>query len=402
MTILDKYVLSQTMRRLTIALGIVLLTLVLERVLRLFEFAAANNAAFGLVIKMAVNLLPHYLGLALPAAFFISVLLLMAQLGDNSELDVILGSGQSVSRIARPVIIVGFAMSLFSVGLLGYLQPLTRYGYRAIRYVGTNAFWTEAISKQKFYAPAEGVTIFANGVDLGGSIASGVFVHQIDKDGIETTITAKFGHVATETQGDQAQIVLEDVVQIVEQPDEPPYVFNLKTMTFTPDFLVEPGPFRPRGDDARELTLGELARLNEHPEIDTESGESIPPAKLNAELNARLVRSASVAVMPFLAVPMGMAAKRRRRGAAIATASIMLLLYHYALQLGEGLVGLGMVSPLFGLWIPLAVFALLCMNLLRRIDRRLRPDPFEKLFDWVDSALKTLNPRNWFKRQSSK
>ena len=73
MTILDKYVLSQTMRRLFIALSIVLLTLILERVLRLFEFAAANNAAFGLVLQMAANLLPHYLGLALPAAFFISI-----------------------------------------------------------------------------------------------------------------------------------------------------------------------------------------------------------------------------------------------------------------------------------------------------------------------------------------
>ena len=72
-----------------IALSIVLLTLVLERVLRLFEFAAANNAAMGLVFQMAANLVPHYLGLALPAAFFISILLLMAQLGDDNELDVI-------------------------------------------------------------------------------------------------------------------------------------------------------------------------------------------------------------------------------------------------------------------------------------------------------------------------
>ena len=78
MTILDKYVLSQTMRRLTVALSIVLLTLVLERVLRLFEFAAANNAAITLVLQMAASLLPHYLGLALPAAFFISILLFMA------------------------------------------------------------------------------------------------------------------------------------------------------------------------------------------------------------------------------------------------------------------------------------------------------------------------------------
>lgn len=401
MTILDKYVLSQTMRRLSVALGIVLLTLVLERVLRLFEFAAANNAAFGLVLQMAANLLPHYLGLALPAAFFISILLLMAQLGDNNELDVILGSGSSVRRMSRTVIFTGVILSILSVLLSGYVQPYSRYAYRAIRHAATHAVWSEAITAQTFFAPVKGLTILANDIDLGGRGLAGVFVHQIDDKGQEMTITAATGDVETNHETGQTVIVLEDVVQIIEQPDKSPYTLFLGKLTYIPDFPFEPAPFRERGDDQRELTLGELWRRNAQPQPETGSKHDIEQNKLIAEVNGRLVRSLSVATMPFLAVPMGIAAKRRRRGPAVATAAILLLLYHYSLEVGEGLVGLGVVTPLIGLWIPFAVFSLFCINMFWRIDQRLRPNKFELLFDKLDSAIQLIKQRFWPKRQIS-
>lgn len=394
MRLLDTYILSQTLRRLAVALGIVLLTLVLERVLRLFEFAAANNAAFGLVLQMTMNLLPHYLGLALPAAFFISVLLLMAQLGDSSEIDIMRGSGVSVGRMARPIILTGVLLSLLSLFLFGYAQPLTRYGYRAIRYQASNALWTDAISEQRFYAPAKGVTLLADEVDLDGVGFRGLFIHQIADDGTQTAMTAASGQVETDAAG-QAVIRLEDVVRIDQQPDMPPLTYHLGHFTLAPDFPMQPAPFRPRGDDQRELTLGELWGRLAQPDADARF--PVDRKKLDAEFHARLVRSASVALMPLLAVPMGMAAKRRRRGTAVATAAVMLLLYHYALQLGQGLVGMGAVSPLLGLWLPLALFALVCVNLFRRIDGRLRPDPFEALLDRADRLLQMLRPRSWWK-----
>ncbi len=401
MTILDKYVLSQTMRRVAVALGIVLLTLVLERVLRLFEFAAENNAAFGLVLQMAVNLLPHYLGLALPAAFFISVLLLIAQLGASSELDVIRGSGLPISRMARPIILTGMLLSVLSLVLFGYAQPMARYGYRAIRYQASNALWTDAIADHRFYAPAKGVTILVDDVDLDGTGFGGLFIHQITEAGAETTMTAARGRVETEAETDQATILLEDVVRTDLQPGLPPLTYRLKTFSFVPDFDLRPPPFRPRGDDQRELTLGELWGRLSRPETVAAAGHPIGQAKLAAEFNARLVRSASVSLMPLLAVPMGMAAKRRRRGAAIVAAAVMLLLYHYALELGQGLVGMGAVSPFLGLWVPLGVFALVCLGLFRRADHSLRPDPFEGLLDRVDRLMRMLKPRSWRKGRSS-
>ncbi|MDC0116036.1 LptF/LptG family permease [Octadecabacter sp.] len=400
MTILDKYVLSQTMRRLAIALTIVLLTLILERALRLFEFAAANNAAIGLVFQMAANLLPHYLGLALPAAFFISILLFMAQIGDTNELDVILGTGSSVRRMARMLLVSGVILSMLSILLLGYIQPYSRYAYRAVQHVATHAVWNEAITERTFFTPVKGLTILADKVDFGGDGLGGVFVHQVADDGAITTITAATGDVTTNEFTSQSIITLQDVIQIIEQPGRAPYTIMVQQLDFIPDVPLGPVPFRDRGEDQRELTLGELWDRYRHPLPDPESDTE--RLKLAAELNARLVRSMSVATMPLLAVPMGISAKRRRRGPALAIAGLLLLMYHFALQFGEGFVALGVVSPLFGLWVPFAIFSLFCVYLFRRVDQRLRPNKLGRFLDRVDSGIEFIKTRLLPKRRSSR
>ena len=78
---------------------------------------------------MAANLVPHYLGLALPMAFTAAIFIAAARLSDDNELDVMLTTGRSITRLATPYFVLGLLLSLFSVYLLGYLQPLARYGY---------------------------------------------------------------------------------------------------------------------------------------------------------------------------------------------------------------------------------------------------------------------------------
>lgn len=401
MSIIDKYLLSLTVRRLMIALSIVLLTLVLERVLRLFEFAAANNAAIGLVFQMAANLVPHYLGLALPAAFFISILLLMAQLGDDNELDVILATGSSVRRMGRVIIVSGVVLSILSLLLLGYLQPYSRYAYRAVRHVATHAVWNEAITEKTFFTPTKGLTILADEVDFGGKGLGGVFVHQLSDDGSKMTITAETGQVETDDVTGETKIILQNAIQLIEKPGRAPYTLFLGQLTYKPDFAFQPAPYRPRGREQRELTLGELWQRSRNAVPEGSETGDIEPSKIAAELHARLVRSLSIIAMPFLAIPMGISAKRRRRGPAIATAVLLLLLFHYTLQVGEGLVGIGVTSPLIGLWIPLAVFSFFCVRLFWGIDQRLRPNKFEQFFDRLDSGIQFIKARLTSKKRTS-
>jgi hypothetical protein len=70
------------------------------------------------------------------------------------------------------------------------------------------------------------------------------------------------------------------------------------------------------------------------------------------------------------------------------------------LEMGEGLVGLGVVSPLIGLWLPFVIFSVICISLFRRLDQRLRPNAFEKMFDRVDTIFKAAKSRVWPKRRA--
>src|SRR3546814_12919461 len=89
------------------ALGISLCALLLERLLRLFNLLAETGSPFGVVLELAANLVPHYLGLALPAGFFIAVFVAVARLSEENELDAMLASGLSIYRLSRPYILAG-------------------------------------------------------------------------------------------------------------------------------------------------------------------------------------------------------------------------------------------------------------------------------------------------------
>ncbi|HUF56020.1 MAG TPA: LPS export ABC transporter permease LptF [Thermohalobaculum sp.] len=397
LTLIDRYLLAQTFRRLMVALGVVLLALVLERILRLFEFAADHGGAFLQVLQMAVNLLPHYLGMALPAGFFISILLLMARLGDDNEIDVLLSSGLSIRRLARPLLLTGALLTVFSIVLYGYVQPYSRYAYRAIRHAAVSAVWDGSVPPQTFLTPAEGLTLYADQADADGQRLGGVFVHQRDAGGREVVSTAERGRLHADYDIGRAYLVLEDGVQVVTRPEKPPLTVAFDELTLSRDFPLEPPPYRDRGRDEREMTLHELWRgvPSTTPGAaegngDDEDSESVGTVERLGEAHGRLVRALSITLMPLLAVPMGIAAKRRRRGKAIVVAAVILVLYHHMLETGEGLVQMGAIPAFLGLWLPFAVFAGVCAVLFRRAEKQPGQNPFEYVFERFDTLVEHL------------
>src|SRR5258706_13779827 len=89
MKTIDYYILKKTIWPLSAAIGIVLVAMLLERLIHLLDLVVNQGGPFFLLLKMLINLVPTYLGLALPAAFFVGVLLAAIRLSGDSELDAI-------------------------------------------------------------------------------------------------------------------------------------------------------------------------------------------------------------------------------------------------------------------------------------------------------------------------
>ncbi|HBK92443.1 MAG TPA: LPS export ABC transporter permease LptF, partial [Parvularcula sp.] len=98
MGLLDRYILRTVLTPLALALAVAAMLLMIEQMLRLFDFVLAEQGPVDVVWRMLANLVPHYLSLALPLGAFLGVMLAFRNLSMSSELDAMNSSGASIAR----------------------------------------------------------------------------------------------------------------------------------------------------------------------------------------------------------------------------------------------------------------------------------------------------------------
>jgi lipopolysaccharide export system permease protein len=363
LTIIDRYLIRQILLTCLVMTGVGLAILVLERLLRLFSLVANPNQAFSYVGQMLVLLLPHYLSIALPAAFFFGVLLTFRRLQRDSEFVVLSAIGQSLGRLLAPACGLALVMTVLAMIIVGWLSPHARYGYRALKAQVAEASLSAAVLGGTFIN-AQGVTFFAERAEpaADGLRLAKVFVYQEAEDGGRVVVTGQHGLLGQLGADAIPVLVLEQGLRA-----EIPAGGRPETLTFSnlswPVIADEDGSFRPRGRDQRELTLPELWSFPATATSKPDRGE------VAAELHARLVLIATMPLLPLLAAPLALAGGPRRQRGGIVIGLLVLVVYYEALSFGEALAKRELLSPWIALWLP---FGLLAAGSVWLFLRRLR------------------------------
>jgi lipopolysaccharide export system permease protein len=384
---LDWYMLRGLFGPMVLALCVLLLAQILERLLRLFELAAATGASTMLVLEMVASLVPHYLGMALPAAFFAAIFMATARTGDDNELDAMLATGRSITRMAVPCFLVALTLTAFNLYLFGFLQPLTRYGYNVSVHEARHTGWNARLEPNRFVSVKDGFTLGADRVGADGRTLGGVFVERHD-GGEEQIITAESGRLVQSATGGMLTLELTNGLMLSTNARG-----TVGTVRFTSghrneDFTVVPPPYRDRGDHVRELTLPELrADLPAHAE------HEITPAQRSGEYHGRLARSIVPLLLPLLALPLGMAAKRGRRAPGTVFAVLVLLALNQALQFGESLAETGRAAAWLAVWLPLLLFAVLGVWLFRSSLQWPGDNPVMRAVSAIEAGFEGLQKR---------
>ena len=204
---LDRYLLVLMLPRMAAALGVTLVALVLQRVLRLFDFVTGQGSPLGPVLGMALSLVPHYVGLALPVAFCIAVLGVVARLSEDSEIDALESAGWSLRRIGLPFVGAAAVLALLSLALFGFVQPYSRYAYYELRNDVLNAGWDGRIEGGVFLELGEDMILSARTVDATGRGLHRVFLLQTGERGRVAT-TARRGVVVPRPETGTVTLVL--------------------------------------------------------------------------------------------------------------------------------------------------------------------------------------------------
>lgn len=385
--LLDRYLLSAMVPPMAASFGVILIALMLDRTLELVNLLAASSAQFDLIVDLMGNLVPHYLGLAVPAAYFISVFMVISRLSDTSELDAILASGVSMDRIALPLVGVGALISVASILLLGYIQPYGRYDYNANLNAALSSRWDARMQPKVFLTPDEQWVIGADSVDIAGRKLQGVFVRWAHADGRERIITARSAMIEPASSGGHIGLTFEDGQQIEELASGRTALGQFARLAVTIPFDAEIPHFRLRGAAERELTLAEL--LDRMRRGDTDEIR----ARAASEAYIRLVRSVSPPLLPLLAIPLGVASKRGKRGFGVALAAAILLLYEHAIEFAQSVADRTGWSPTLVVWTPFVLFAALVVWLFASGRNRPGQTPFTVLIDRMSLVAMAVQKR---------
>ena len=343
----DRYLVGLMLPRTAAALAITLAALLLERVLRLVDFVTSQGQALGPVLGMAVNLLPHYLGLALPVAFCVGMLGALGRLCEDNEIDALESAGWSLRRIGLAFLGCAVGLSAVSLLLFGFVQPYSRYAYYEARDAVLSAGWDGRIEGGVFLDLGAGTVLSATTADAGGRMLYGVFLLRDDGAG-ETATSARRGRLHADPAHGTVHLVLEDGRSLL--PDGGWLAFD--RLVVPHEFDIDTGPFRPRGENARELTLVELGSA-----MTLANGTGDPDAaRFAVEFHERLVRAVSLIGVALLSIPLGVARKRSPRWPRVALAVVALALYDNLIKAVSGLGAAGAIPPGAGLWTLAALF----------------------------------------------
>jgi lipopolysaccharide export system permease protein len=354
MNLLSRYLIGQIVRPMSAIVLVALAVLLAERMLRVLDIVIGWRGSMLVLLEMLGYLVPHYMGVALPAAFFMAILVVLSRLSRDGEVDGISAAGCGLHQLLRPLMAIAAVLVVVNGVIVSHLQPYSRYAYRAALFALSNVTFLTLI-RERAFVTLGGTTYAVDRLSPERDRLEGLVLFSRLSDGSTLAITARRGRILP-AEGDQpVRFDLEDGVQQLVPPpgkggeERPPATVRFRS--FTTDLKGgEPKPFRPRGEDERGLTLPELAAALRRPV------KGIEPQEIQAELHARIARVLSIPLLPLVALPLAIARRRARRSYGLVVGLVLLLAYNQLLHFGESLVDDGKLSPWLGLWLPFSLF----------------------------------------------
>ena len=352
--ILDRYVLKLWLA--PFAAGLILATgvLLFGRALKLLALVTDSGAPWGLLADLMVFVLPYFMLLTVPIAFFLSMQNLVAGLQQNSEIDVMRASGMSYARICRSVIGVAVILyaALFFTSM--YVLPQGQLSFNNVLRQIYSLKGAPEFTPQRFSREVEDITFYVDGKDESGRY-QGVMLED-GRPGGPVFYLAESAELISTSSG--IRLHMHKGTRLEGEAD------NQRMLTFInydvdiPIGQLGAVKFSRSSDHVIMMTPAQLwqeIQLNQKPEA-------------IAEWQRRLILPTTILVLCVFALPLSLAPKRSgRAGSFLFGVGLLILLYNVQLVLHRQ-VSMGSVSG-WAMWAGQIAFLGLGLYLWRRAEQ---------------------------------
>jgi len=367
--------------------------LVLDKMLRLFQYVVDAGGPVSVVWRMLANLLPEYLALGIPIGLMLGILLAFRKLALSSELDALRGIGIGYGRLLRVPFAYAIPLAIINLFIVGYLEPFTHYRYEGLRFDLKSGALGAAIKVGEFNQLGKHLTLRIDRSEHNGTQMHGIFVQNEDGKGMTVAATAEHGRFLATDDPDKILFRLTKGRLVQDSPR----FATPRTLAFDsydlPVSLPIIDQFRRRAaGETDELYLHELWRLGYG------GGAATHAQRVTAEahFNFRMVEVVMMFMLPLLAIALAIPPKRSSSALGIFVSILIVVAYHKVNQYAEQAAANGRLDPTLGLWVPLILLTAMIMWMYHVLAHKPGGQPIgalEWFFASIAKRIRGMMPR---------
>ncbi len=387
MRILDRYVIRQTLWPATLGLMVFTFLLIIPTVLKSTEELVAKGVPAPVIGTLMLTLVPSALGLAIPMALLLGLLVGFGRLSSDREWVAMQACGVSLSRPLWPVMaLAGLATAATLYVLLAAL-PQANQAFREIMFRILSERAEGEVRPRVFFDAFPGATLYVRDLPPTGGWQD-VFLATGGQGQPEAVHVARRGRVLIDRDRRRVEIVLEDGVThtMGEGESYRPSRWAQTILSVDPDTIFpKAGPAK----GEREMSIAELrARIAERATL----GESTIGARV--EIQKKFSIPVACLVLGLFGLALGASHRREGKLSSFVIGVVVIYAYYALLENSSNLARGGYFPPWVAAWLPNLLFGIAGVVLfVRRLGSIERTRHRPRLAQVALAALGRLRPR---------
>jgi lipopolysaccharide export system permease protein len=365
--------------------------LFLQRVGKLFEILVRSSAPPATVAHLFVLAIPFTLSFTMPLGVLVGVLIALSRMSSDGEIIAMRAAGVPSRKVIPPVLMFATLAMLVTASASLWLTPYATWKTYKVLNQLVAAELTSEVQPQVFDEGFPNRILYISDVTPGSMnqwrnvfIADTTPVEEQKKtdhdqgDGPTVTV-APHAIAVPDVPHNQIQLFLQDGV--VYDVGKDPKEYYRKSVSSGAQVLEATKPNEVHAKGYTEIDTIPLYRLAYHDK--TLDRENVIQARI--ELHQRLALPPACFLLALIGIPLGISSRKGGKSGAFVMTVALAFVYWIGLIAANGLAKQQKLPVGIAMWIPNAVFAVVGVFLLTRMERPGDRDLIGTITGWVDA-----------------
>ncbi|MBL7155703.1 MAG: LptF/LptG family permease [Candidatus Omnitrophica bacterium] len=364
MHIIRNYLLKEFVGPFLLALLVSTMILTAGNIVQVADMIINKGVSAFYILKLLLFLMPWLLTFTIPISALSATLLAFGRLAGDNEIIALKSSGVSLYRIASPVLVFGFILSLICIPLNDKLLPESGFVARKlIKEIGIRNPLA-LLEPGVFIKGFEDYIIFI--YNINGNKLKNIRIYQPEEGRPTRTIVAEEGEVISMPEKNAIKLKLKNGSADEALPQNPNSFYKMvfKTYYMTLNFK-DAMDYNKIEKKPREMTIRELRR--EIKKLEKDKVETIP---LYIEMHNKIALAFSNIVFILIGIPIAIKTHRREKSINFGLAMFLFLAYWGIMLGGVACAIRKFVPPWTGVWMANIILSLVGVYLFLKMAKK--------------------------------